>query len=176
MKIIKVSFDPFEKVLKDIDEGFQHLSPSQRKRFLEYSGLVEVPGMADYCVRVEAFKQGDLIHIQKDSEGDWTWDLHNAGAEISSDSVVCQIPGDFRAGFAPRQNCLWETDDLTASDGRLFRLCGDGFGSLLAIGLSGKRRPDISKLVHLVKHADTLYRSVDMINEELDAEHLEQIW
>lgn len=176
MKSIKVSFDPSEKLLSDIDEGFQHLSPSQRKRFLEYSGLEEVPAIADYCVSVEALKKGDLIKIYKDSDGDWTWEPHRSGAVIPPDSVVCQIPAGFSAGIAPRKNCCWETDELTASDGRLFRLCGDGFGSLFEIGLAGNRRPRNSKLEHLIKHADTLYKSVDEINEELDAEHLEHVW
>jgi hypothetical protein len=176
MKSIKVSFDASGRVLSDIDEGFQHLSPSQKNRFLEYVGLERVSSFNGYGVNTQALDQGELIRFYKDSDGEWTWERIHATDAVPTGSYVGSIPAHFTATFDPSDDCCWESDVISASDGKKFRFCGDGFDSLLEIGLTGNRRPMSSKLEHLLRHPDTLENSVAEINEELDAEEREHYW
>jgi hypothetical protein len=176
MKVIEVAYLVSKRSYSEIDEGFGQLSSSHRNRFLEYAGLEAVSSFNGYGVSILALDEGELIRFYKDSDGEWTWEGHLAEDLVPSGSYVGSIPAEFTATFDPSDDCCWESDVISASDGKEFRFCGDGFDSLLEIGLTGKRRPMSSKLEHLLRHPDTLEGSVAEINEELDAEEREHYW
>lgn len=175
MSIVEIKYFDSEIKFSEIDKGFGELTPSQASRFLEFSGLEGERSQRGYRVTIHALDQCELIRFYKDTNGKWAWEPIRATDAVPSGSYVGSIPSDFSATIDPSDESRWQTDVISTNDGKEFRLCGDGFGSLFDVGLDGRKPPVTWKLRHLLEYPRTLKESLDEIHDKLDAEEREHL-